>query len=241
MTQVICSAVQSAISDSKAESHLHTAIDDMVNQLDNEANGAFVHYKSNVTVDTHPTDDFSNERDYIEACLEEIDEKGELWDGDAWIIADGYDKRPNKFGYGYGNVSYHNSDGEMAVGARVLHTPSQWVVVDPIETFYNLAIHEAAHNLGADHEHGIYQSSDDLIRDVSPMATSYTYEYDDIGDEFDTCWAGGSTPPSSFCKGVPNHAADGYCGGSTGCKDECRHSTKMSDCTISVIESNYPI
>jgi len=193
-------------------------------------------------VSTQPKN-YSSEEAYVKEALEELYNAGKLLDGDSVIIADSAATGGNfnVFGYGSGNWTWSPSgSNEQFTGARVLHTPSQFGVDDPVETFYNLAIHEVAHGFtGVDHSLGGYSTSYDngdiVAEDVSPLATAYTYTN---GDVVDTDYAGRSTPPNSFCDNVSNYYADKWCGGSA---NPCRHTTQMTDCTKNEIDSNTPL
>lgn len=237
--QSLCVAPAYQQGSTNAVDHTLTALRDMEEQLESATSTSFYTYSVTEELDTdwHDYDDSSSDEiSYIEACLEELYNKGKTADGDAWIIPDGVEY----WGYGRGHVSWTSPDGSQTLwGARVIHTPSQSLVSDPIETYYNLVIHEMGHNLGASHEHGDYDDSSGQIADVTPMATVYAYGKDDHND---TCWensGGKSDAPDDFC--WESNKTDDYLCDHFTCEDTCRHTTSMAYCAKSNIEDNTPL
>lgn len=182
---------------------------------------------------------YTDEDSYVRACLEEIADAGEASPGDCWLFVDSF----WKFGYGgtYSG-SYTLSSGGRIWGARVAYSPMHPLLEDPLETHWNLAIHEMAHLMGGNHNDGCFAGSSDGIYDVTPMATAYVR--DRSGDS-DTTWDGSGTVPDRFdCSSEnsypsqQNHSYSGYCGRPD---DACRHTVTMSGSTIKDIESATPI
>lgn len=231
MSQWLCTTIRDEMSNTSARSDVQTGTTHMRDQLNHDSNVSttFEQYDSSydVTVDT------SDEIQYIKDALQELYNNGETVDGDAWIIVDGADT----WGYGRGGVKYTTDDGAQTLwGARVFHTPSQLSANDPVQTFYNLTIHELAHCFKADHEDGSYDDRDtNNARNATPMATAYTYDDD---DSVDTCWEGGGTIPSTFDCGPDNRKVESWCGN---CGDTCVHQVGMTSCTRSTIDSFSPL
>ena len=255
--QRILSVVQGEISGSNALSDLEQAVGDMTSQLNQDPNidTEFATYSPSPNVVSTKPADFSSEETYLENVLEELDGAGVILDGDLVIIADSGafgDGIGDQFGYGYGGATWSPSGSDATyTGSRVLHTPSQIGVGDPVETFYNLAIHEVAHGLSSngdadkDHEDGEYQitggpDGQTVSLDVSPLATAYTYVNEVggiLGPNVDTDWQGGSDVPESFCN-FDNFIGEEWCGGEA---DPCRHTTEMSSCIKSKIDDGTPL
>jgi len=204
MSQPILPVVQEEISGSGALFDLQQAISDMINQLNNDSTVStdFVTYNPTTSVVSTKPADFSSEETYLENVLEELDDAGVLSDGDLVVVAD---SGALSGGYGYGGATWSPPGSSKTYSAsRVLYTPSEPAVLDGIEIFNNLAIHEAAHALtdrsideegiDADHASGTYDIESGLFfdnaRDVSPFATAYTYT---SGGAVDTSFPGGST------------------------------------------------
>jgi hypothetical protein len=72
------------------------------------------------------------EVEYIEEVLRELYREGVAIDGDAWIIGDSFES----YGYGHGGVSI-SPWGSKIYGGRVLHTPSNLSVGDPVRVYKN--------------------------------------------------------------------------------------------------------
>jgi len=245
-SQPILTAINDGLQNTTAASDLATAANDMVNQMDGRDGTDFWHWKTGYVVQTDPFL-YDSEEAYLKDALKEIYNSSlVVLDGDAIIIADSTGISLNgleDFGYGFGGVAWSPPDSDDTIfGARVNHTPSQIGTADPVETFYNLAIHELAHTFSDqkaffDHEDGKYWFDVGNLTSsfVSPLATAYTYTVD---GESDTDWGGGSDVPDSFDCGPENHAGSEWCGD---VKDPCRHDTTMSDCIKNEIDQATPL
>lgn len=232
--QYLCTAINDNLGNTTAAADISEGTEHMREQLNNvsSVSTSFGQFDSNHQV-TEPTE--GDEIQYVKDCLQELYEAGQTIDGDAWIIADGADF--DLWGYGRAIGRYVTDDGQQELwGARVIHTPSQLAVPDPIDTFYNLTIHELSHLFTVDHIDGSYSRKDNLARLASPMATAYTYDND---DEPDSCYEGSATPPDNFNCGPENRIQENWC--DAGCADACRHQVGMTDCTLDIIDNNAPL
>lgn len=253
MVQRLCTTVVDDLSSGDRED-LTEAIDSLVSQMNShpDISHSFTHYQPSYQTEKDPGN-YDNESEYIRDTLAELAGEGYTEDGDAWIIADGYDDH-NGFGYGAAGEEYWTKKYENGVwmrdekytGGRVLHTPSQWVIPDPVTVFKCLAIHEMCHNLGAEHNDGTYEiewdGSTARGKNISPMATAYTYVDEDEGDRFDTCWAGTGRKPDDFCETKPNDYVDEWIDEGSGCNtDRGRHTLQITDCTAEDIDRESPL
>jgi hypothetical protein len=227
-----------------AHTELDYAIDSMVDQMNNWPQGTnYYYYKiSSSTQPTPQPHECAGEVDYIKKCLQQLYDAGEVVDGDAWIIIDGWEN----YGYGYGGVPYDVPGTNITLwGARVLYTPSNFPA-DPVEVTHNIAIQEIGHCFGADHGDGTYRytitsGGSKSGYDVTPMATAYT-ETDNVIFGSDTCWSGGETAPPSFCGGLDNYQLYNWCHDTSFlCSDPCRHDIQMTYCTKAQIDSAAPL
>lgn len=242
-SQWLCVAPANGMGSTSAISDSKHAITNMRDQLNDETSHTYHYYDTDDPLSPHGSeysDDAEGEKQYIRDCLQELYERGTAMVGDSWLIPDGWEV----YGYGRGHVSWSppDADGQI-MGARVIHTPSQWFVTDPKETYYNLAIHEMGHNLSAWHHMGDYDTyydGDYRIRDVTPMGTVYVYTDDGHND---TCWENSnnrSGAPDDFCGRTVQDYLGKFCDHNT-CEATCRHDMTMSSCTVSAIEDNTPI
>lgn len=248
-SQALCVAIHSSgVNDSDARSHTNTAINDMIGQLhaDSKVTNTFYRFTTSYRLKT-PYPSFSDtltktqrleqEKQFIEECARELYGEGLVVPGDAWLVVDGL----NRAGYGGSDVPL-TIDGKHFRTNRVLHTPSQTTVPDPLETYIGLAMHEIAHCLEVGHSRGGYRlrtdGNDQIADRVSPMATCYVNRRPQVGDDSDTCAKGTANPPTSFCSGTTNHAADRFCGG---CTNTCRHVRTLTRCTKDRIQARTPI
>lgn len=230
-SQWLCGAINDYDTPDEARTELKTALDSMADQLNSWTDDVdYYTYVPDYEIKKDPCSLCESEASYIEGCVEELIDAGYVIDGDVWTIVDGAEA----YGYGKGDieVSYNGTD---AWGARALYTPTNWGD-DPVETFYNLVIQEAGHCFEAYHKHGDYWTSSCCsLYDVSPMATCYTHNADDV---VDTCFEGGATPPDSFCDGLSNYPNESWCGD---CGNSCRHLDSMTSCTKDRIVSFSPL
>lgn len=235
--QVICGVIHENVSNTNAESDIKDAVQEMRWQLNNDpkVDTTFYDWFPDYEVKIDAT--FVNsEVSYVEGVLWELWDEGYAAPGDVWIIVDGADL--DGFGYGQGNVSISTQSGKIH-GARVLHTPSQWIYGDPYETFINLAIHEIGHTFEVDHWEGSFALDEyGISSHVSPMATAYAYLGNATNDwsDVDTCSPGFDTPPNAFCD-IQNQRGSQWC---SGCQHSCRHDEHMSLCTKNTIDVHSP-
>jgi hypothetical protein len=193
--QRILSVVQGEISGSSALSDLEQALEDIRDQLNQDptVDADFATFSPITNVISTTPKNFSSEETYLENVLEELDDAGVILDKDLVVIVDSGvvgEGIGDTFGYGYAGATWSPlGSSDKYTASRVLHTPSQTGAPDGTEIFNNLAIHEAAHALtdqstneqgiDADHASGTYDIESGLFfdnaRDVSPLATAYTY------------------------------------------------------------------
>lgn len=244
MTQYICTCKADAPS-SNMLSKLESAVDDMVDQLNNATNVStdFGTYHSGHSI-TEDTSEFSTENEWLEYVGEQVEQNAAALDGDSWIVVDSI----TCYGYGRGNHTYTWGGDNSIKTARVLDILEDNPSGDSTSTFKGLAIQEVGHGFGAAHKHGKYNYTiDDLVgSNVSPMATAYAYTNSDNLENVsyvDTVFQGGATPPDHFededgNETFDNYFVDEWYGGTA---SEGRHTTFMSHGTTEVVDRNTPL
>lgn len=235
MPQYICGVIHQGVDGSGAQNDMEFALNDMEDQMDNYVDDSLAYstyFPGGYQIQTDGGIPGLDESGYIEDALQELHDANFTQDGDTWLIVDDFET----YGYGRGGVMYEpEGSSQTLYGARALYTPEVLLASDPVETFYNFAIHEMGHNFYTDHGDGSYAEIFGDVANVTPMATAYTH----AGVDTDTCVSGSGVVPSNFCQDKENYRDDlGWCGNS--CTDTCRHTKVMTTCTKNVIESNTP-
>lgn len=171
--------------------------------------------------------DASSERDFVEQSLSHIDNNYPTSPKENIIIG----HHNLNWGYGGGETSIERSLGGRLYGCAVYIGP----YIDYWEK-QQMSWHEAGHNWGADHRHGHYDlESSDVITNIRPMGSSYTYS--DIS-ACDMPYCGSADPPLDFkCPdNGSEYKIDNYSNHMGKPYDE-NHVMGFSECSLNVMDN----
>lgn len=231
-------AIWAAYDDANPEDRTVDAVDDLINEIESRTSHTATRlgvigiisdylYKDRSDVSSNDEQTFRNAADYIE---EETDSGTYIQDHDHLLVG----REEGIEGWGDGPFSYTMGDGDTVFGGN------HFISVGGYYVARNIGMHEllhpkpifASHNDGSVGIDASYQ-----IDDVSPMATSYTYN--DDGSKCDTEICGGTTLIESCGSGT---IPDTLCGQNNYAFEfdtDCPiHTKPLSDCTLDKVENN---